>query len=101
VSVWIDVARVAAAVNLFVLAGLAVVWGRNYRTFRSKHAAGLLVFAVLLFAENAVALYIYQADPTLSVWFATAVPDVAWRALLALHVLELVALVALARVTLD
>lgn len=100
-SVWVDTARVAAAVNLLLLAGLATVWGRNYLAFRSKHAAGLLVFAVLLFAENAVALYIYQADPTLSVWFATAVPVVAWRALLALHVLEVVALVALARVTFD
>jgi hypothetical protein len=101
VSIWVDTARVAAAANLLVLAGLAVVWGRNYRTFRSRHAAGLVVFAVLLFAENAVALYIYGADPTLSVWFSTAVPVVAWRAMLALHVLELVALVALARVTFE
>lgn len=94
-------ARIAAAVNLLLLAGLATVWGRNYLSFRSKHAAGLLVFAVLLFMENALALYIYQADPTLSAWFATAVPVVAWRALLALHVLETVALVALVRVTFD
>ena len=100
-SVGVDVARVAAATNLLLLAGLGAVWGRNYLTFRSTHAAGLVVFAALLFAENAVALYVYQADPTLSVWFATAVPVVAWRALLALHVLETVALVALARVTFD
>jgi hypothetical protein len=100
-SVWIDAARVAAAVNLLLLVGLAVVWGRNYHTFRSKHAAGLLVFAGLLFAENALALYVYGADPTLSVWFSTAVPAIAWRAILALHVLELVALLALLRVTLD
>lgn len=100
-SIWVDVARVAAAGNLVILVGLGTVWGRNYLTFRSTHAAGLLVFAVLLFLENALALYIYQADPTLSVWFATAVPVVAWRALLALHVLETVALVALARVTFD
>lgn len=100
-SIWVDTARVAAAVNLVVLAGLIAIWGRNYLAIRSKHAGGLLVFASLLFAENAVALYIYQADPTLSVWFATAVPVVAWRAILSLHVLEMVALVALARVTLD
>lgn len=100
-SIWVDAARLAAALNLVLLSGLAVVWGRNYLTFRSRHAVGLLLFAVLLFAENAVALYIYQADPTLSAWFATAVPVIAWRALLALHVLELVALVVLARVTFD
>ena len=100
-SVWVDAARVSAAVNLLLLVGLASVWGRNYLTLRSTHAAGLLTFALLLFAENAVALYVYQADPTLSAWFATAVPVVAWRAMLALHVLELVALVALVRVTFD
>jgi hypothetical protein len=100
-SVWVDAARVAAAVNLLLLAGLASVWARNSLALRSTHAAGLLVFALLLFAENAVALYVYQADPTLSAWFATAVPVVAWRAMLALHVLELVALVALVRVTFD
>ncbi|WP_318566669.1 hypothetical protein [Salinigranum marinum] len=100
-SVWLDAARVAAAVNLLLLAGLASVWARNYLALRSMHAAGLLVFALLLFAENAVALYVYQADPRLSAWFTTAVPVVAWRAMLALHVLELVALVALARVTFD
>jgi hypothetical protein len=100
-SVWVDAARVAAAVNLLLLAGLASIWGRNYLDIGSKHAAGLVVFAALLFAENAVALYIYQADPTLSAWFATAVPAIAWRAILALHVLELVALVALVRVTYD
>ncbi|WP_380678299.1 hypothetical protein [Salinigranum sp. GCM10025319] len=100
-SVWVDAARVAAAANLLLLAALASVWGRNYLDLRSKHAAGLVVFAALLFAENAVALYVYGADPTLSAWFATAVPVVAWRAMLALHVLELVALVALVRVTFD
>lgn len=98
---WIDAARVAAALNLALLAALASVWGRNYLAIRSKHAAGLVTFAALLFAENALALFVYTADPTLSVWFATAVPDVAWHALLALHVVETAALAALARVTFE
>jgi hypothetical protein len=100
-SVWVDAARVAAGLNLLLLGGLGYVWGRNYLTLRSRHAAGLLTFAALLFAENAVALYVYQADPTLSAWFSTAVPDVAWHAMLSLHVFETVALVVLARVTVD
>lgn len=100
-SPWADVARVAAAVNLLLLAALLAVWGRNYLRLRSPHALGLATFAALLFAENAVALYYYAVDPTLSAWFATAVPPVAWRAMLSLHVLETVALAALVRVTLD
>lgn len=98
---WAEVARVAAAVNLLLLAVLLAVWGRNYLRLRSPHALGLAVFAALLFAENAVALYYYLVDPLLSAWFASAVPAVAWRAMLSLHVLETVALVALVRITLD
>ena len=41
-SLWVDVARIAIGVNLLLLAALLVVWGRNYREFRSKHTFGLL-----------------------------------------------------------
>lgn len=100
-TAWVDVARFAAAVNVVLLATLCGVWGRNYLAFRTKHTLGLSVFAMFLLAENAVALYYYQVDPTLSVWFGTAVPAVAWRAMLALHVLETVGLAFLAWVTWD
>ncbi|PSQ05264.1 hypothetical protein BRC97_10030 [Halobacteriales archaeon QS_6_71_20] len=101
VSLWADVARVAAGVNLALLAVLLAVWGRNAVRLRSSHAVGLSTFAALLFAENAVALYYYLADPTLSAWFSSAVPPIAWRAMLTLHLLETVALAVLVRVTLD
>jgi hypothetical protein len=100
-SIWIDLARVATGVNLLLLAVLAFVWGRNYVRLRSKHTLGMLVFAALLFFENGFALYYYLVDPTLSAWFSTKVPAVAWRAMLLFHVLETVALVFLAWVTLD
>ena len=100
-TVWGVIARIATGLNVVLLSTLVVVWARNHRQFRSRHTAGLLTFALLLLAENAVALYYYALDPTLSVWFATAVPDVAWQAMLTLHVLETVALVALLRVTLE
>ncbi|EJN60937.1 hypothetical protein [Halogranum rubrum] len=100
-NLWVDVARLATAVNVLVLASLAILWGRNYAAMRSKHVLGLFVFATFLLAENAAALYYYQLDPTLSVWFRTAVPAVAWQAMLALHVLETVGLTFLAWVTWD
>lgn len=45
--------------NLALLLALGVVWLRNYRTFNSPLLLGLVVFAVVLFVENAVAVYFY------------------------------------------
>jgi hypothetical protein len=100
-GIWSTVARISVVLNVLLLLGLGYVWARNYLQFRSKHTLGLLVFSLLLLAENACALYYYLVDPTLSVWFATAVPDIAWRAMMLLHVLETFALLFLAWVTWD
>lgn len=100
-SVLVTVAQVAVAVNVALLAALGWVWARNYLTLRSKHTLGMLVFAVLLLFENLFALYYYLVDPTLSAWFSTQVPAVAWRAMLLFHVLETLALAFLTWVTLD
>lgn len=100
-SIWIDVARAATLLNVVLLAALASVWVRNYRRVRSKHTLGMVVFAALLLAENGFALYFYQVDPLLSVWFSTQVPDPAWQAMLLFHVLETLAIGFLAWVTLD
>ncbi|QIO23345.1 hypothetical protein [Haloarcula sp. JP-L23] len=98
---WIDVARVAVAVNMLLLAGLVYVWGRNYYELRSKHTLGPLLFALFLFGENAFALYFYLLDPLLAEWFSTAVPDPAWQAMVVLHVLEAVGLAVLTWTTWD
>ena len=100
-SFWFDVARVAAGVNILLLAVLLSVWGRNYLDLRSKHSLGLMVFAILLLLENAVALYIYLLDPTLSTWFSSAVPDIAWQGMMSLHVLETVGVGFLVWITMD
>lgn len=94
-------AQIAVGLNLLFLGSLIWVWGRNYLTLRSKHTLGMLVFAVLLFAENGFALYYYLIDKDLSIWFSTQVPDVAWYAMLLFHVLEAAALAFLTWVTLD
>jgi hypothetical protein len=100
-SVWVDVARVSTALNVLLLGVLAVVWGRNWLRLRSKHTLGLLTFALLLLAENALAFYYYLLDPTLASWFSTQVPVIVWRLMLAVHVLETLAVAFLAWVTLD
>ncbi|MBV0924422.1 hypothetical protein KTS45_09430 [Halomicroarcula limicola] len=100
-SVWLDLARLAAVVNVALLLVLGGVWIRNYRRLHSKHTLGLSLFAALLCVENAFALYVYTLDPVLSVWFGTAVPDPAWQAMVALHALETVGLAVLTWVTLD
>jgi hypothetical protein len=100
-SIWVDVARVAAALNVLLLLALGSVWLRNYLQLRSKHTLGMLVFASMLFFENAFALYIYLVDPKLTAWFSTSVPDIAWQAMLTLHVLETLGIAFLTWVTMD
>ena len=101
-ELWSLVARAVTAVNVLLCLGLGYIWGRNYFEFRSKHTLGLFVFALLLFARNCWGFYIYQFDPVLAGWFASeAIPDIAWHAMLLLHVLESVALLFLAWVTWD
>ena len=100
-SLWFDIARLSAGINLVLLGILISIWGRNYLELRSKHALGLGMFAVFLFVENGLSLYIYIVDPMLSAWFSSSVPDIAWRAMMALHVLETLGLGFLTWVTWD
>ncbi|WP_257297668.1 hypothetical protein [Haloarchaeobius sp. FL176] len=78
-SIWVDLAKVSTGVNVLLLLVLGYIWGRNYLQFRSKHTLGLLIFSVFLLAENALVLYYYLVDPTLSVWWHDQVSPV-WRA---------------------
>jgi len=101
VSTLFTLAKLAAALNAVLLLALGWVWLNNYRQLRSKQTLGLLVFAALLFAENAFALYYYLVDPDLSVWFGTQVPNIAWYAMLTFHGFEAVALAFLVWATYD
>ncbi len=100
-SLWFDVVRVAAGLNVVLLAVLLAIWGRNYLEFRSKHTLGLSLFAVFLLAENALSLYIFIVDPTLSAWFASEVPNIVWRAMMVLHVLQTIGIAVLLWVSWD
>ena len=80
-STILDAARIAAGLNVLVLVALASLLIRNYRRISSRQTLGMALFAGLLLAENALALYYYTlADIPLS---APAV-----RAMMYLQVLE-------------
>lgn len=100
-ALWFDVMRFAAGFNVLLLLGLSAIWIQNYRQFRSKHALGLLVFALLLLAENASAVYIFTMHPTLSGWFHDEMVGTAQIAMTALRLLMTAGLLFLAWVTWD
>lgn len=90
-SLMLDAARVAAAVNVILLFGLLVVWARTYREVRAPLTLGTMVFATFLLAENLVALYFYFNAP--------AMPPPAVQFMMVLQVLETVGIAVLAYVT--
>jgi len=99
-GLWFDVTQAAAGVNVLLLLALGGIWVRNYRRFGSKHALGLSIFAVLMLAENALALYYFTMDPMLSGWF-THMPGPPELAMMLLRILTTVALIFLLWVTWD
>jgi len=88
----LDVAQVAAGVNLTLLVGLGTVWTRNYREIQSTQTLVMLVFTLVLLAENGLALYYYT-------WSGLALSLPAIRAMMYLQVLESLAIALLAWVT--
>jgi len=90
----IQIASGLAVVNILLLVLLTVVWVRNYRTFRSSLVLGLLAFALVMLAENVVAIYyffsmkmLYSGDPSVQ------------QAVLVLRAMQVVALGFLTWVT--
>lgn len=99
-SLWVDVAEVAAVLNVALLLGLGAVWGRNYRQMRSKHALGLVVFAGVLLAENLLWVYAYSVNSVFQGWLYEGT-TFTQQAMMGLCVLESVGLLFLAWVTWD
>ena len=97
-SLVLTVARIAAGANVVLLLGLVYVWVGSYRRIRAQHTLGLVIFAVLLLLENGLALYLYSFHPVFHAWLDAAAP-VAQSGMMALTVLELLALAFLARIT--
>jgi hypothetical protein len=99
-GIWLDAASAATALNVVLLVVLVAIWGRNYREFNSKHALGLVLFGLMLLAENVLAFYYYVLDPNVATLLNSAAP-IAGRAMMSVQVLELLALLFLTWVTWD
>lgn len=97
-STALTIARVATGVNALLLLALLYAWAQSYREVRASHTLGLLVFGGLLFLQNALAFYLYNFHPVFRTWLdtAAALPQ---SGMMALSVLELLALGFLVRVT--
>lgn len=91
VDLLLDAARVGAIVNATLLLVLIGIWSRNYREIRAPLTLGSIVFATLLLAENAVALYTYLNPPEMS-------PPAA-EMMMILQILETVGIAVLTYVT--
>ena len=102
-AVLIDAMRAFSVLNVLLLCGLGYVWGRNFLQFRSKHTLGLVVFAVLLLAENALAIYFFVFHHTLTLWVTNPelVPPIAQEAMVALRLFEFGGIAFLTWVTWD
>jgi hypothetical protein len=90
-SLVLDAARVAAALNILLLLGLIAVWVRTYREIRAPLTLGSIVFATFLLAENLVALVFYFNAP--------AMPTLAVQVMMVLQILETLGFGVLAYVT--
>jgi hypothetical protein len=90
-SLMLDIARVAAGVNILLLVGLLGIWVRNYRQMAAPILLGLILFGVLLLAENVIALYFYFTAP--------AMPSLAVQFMMILQVLEAIGVSVLFYVT--
>jgi len=99
-SPWLTAASVATVINMLLLFVLVFVWGRNYRTFKSKHALGLLIFGVFLFAQNALTFNYYVINEQVAAYLAAEDP-IAGQAMMFVALLQTFALVFLTWVTLE
>jgi hypothetical protein len=92
---YLAAAAALSGLNLVLLVALAVVWARNYRTFRTPMTLGLLGFAVVLAVENAVALGFFLSP--MAMLYADA--QLAQLAVLLMRLLQAVALALLTYVS--
>lgn len=97
-GIWLDVARVTAALNVFVLLSLGYVWVGNYRRHGADHTLGLVVVGAFLLVENVLWVYFYVLDEDYVDWFL-ATDATMQLGLSMLCVLEFGALVFLAHLT--
>jgi len=91
----ITAAAVVAGLNSALLLPLVGVWIRNYRTFGTGLVGGLVLFAVAMLVENAMAIYFFFSMAS----FYSGDPGVQ-KVVLVLRGLQFVAIASLSYTTL-
>lgn len=99
-SVLLEISRLAVVANLGLLAVLGYVWVSSFRRHGAMYPLALSIFAGFLVVQNVVWLYLYSLQTDYIDWFL-AVGVELQAPLMALCVLETVALVVLAWLTLQ
>lgn len=56
-SLLMDVSMYAAGLSALLLLGLILTYARIYRDTRARFSLGLMIFALILFAQNVLAVY--------------------------------------------
>ncbi len=97
-SILLDLARGAAAVNILILLSLVYVWGTGYRQHGASHTLGLLVFAAFLVFQNLLWILLYGFDSGFIDWFLRSDFD-RQLAITGLCGVQTIALIFIARVT--
>jgi hypothetical protein len=92
-SVLMNLSTVISVLNVGVLLTLLVIYARIYNKTRAVFTIGLMFFTVMLMLHNLIAVYAYLV-------MAPLYPDDLLPYFVAIHMAELVGIVALLRVTL-
>jgi hypothetical protein len=59
-----DLSMYTAIISTILLLGLILIYGRIYRETRAQFSLGLLIFALILFAQNLLASYSFLTMST-------------------------------------
>lgn len=97
-SLWLSAGRVAAGVNVVLLAWLLSIWWSTYRQHGARHTRGLLVVGGFLFVENLVWVGLYFLHAPFFNWYQVG-DSVVQAGVLSLCGLETIALLVLAWIT--
>lgn len=92
-SILMDASAIVSALNIAILMGLLILYGRTYRSSKAPFTIGLLFFASLLLVQNAIGIYSYV---TMAPFYAEAILPY----ILAINIAQLAGLGALLKVTL-
>jgi hypothetical protein len=88
-----NVSTVISVLNVVVLLTLLVIYAKVYTKSRAAFTIGLMFFTVMLMLHNLIAIYAYLA-------MAPLYSDELLPYFVAIHIAELVGIVALLRITL-